>query len=243
MDNEEKAVYTYLISTNIGAVHYEPDGNITPDFSVNSKIAIEVRRLNQNLFENDKTIGLEKFAIPLADAFNKTLETFNKEYVDRTYFVSIDFQRAGDNSIKDLKHQIRTCLEEFLKSDQSLPCEIMINDDVIIGFYEATNTPGILFKPAGGSDLDGGGEVFKTYSENLKYCITEKSRKVQPHLSKYSEWWLFLVDHLSWPLFDQDEITRIEKSIVDFGCFQKICILHANGKDLLSTLSPNNNYT
>ncbi len=47
MNRDERIVEGYLNSLNLGKAVYEPDGKVPPDFLVDGRIAIEVRRLNQ----------------------------------------------------------------------------------------------------------------------------------------------------------------------------------------------------
>jgi len=44
MDSSERIVYEYLSSQGFSDVAYEPDGNVPPDFLLNGRIAVEVRR-------------------------------------------------------------------------------------------------------------------------------------------------------------------------------------------------------
>jgi hypothetical protein len=74
MDDSERLADQYLRSFGIGAVIYEPDGNMPPDFCVGGRIAVEVRRLNQNYEFSDGTKqGLEERAIPLWKKFKAHL--------------------------------------------------------------------------------------------------------------------------------------------------------------------------
>jgi len=54
---EEEIVQEYLHKISTDVVH-EPDGKIPPDFKLNQIIAIEVRRLNKNLFAGQFSKGL-----------------------------------------------------------------------------------------------------------------------------------------------------------------------------------------
>ena len=65
MDSTEKVVSAHLASRGFTDVLYHPDGDVTPDFLVNRKIAIEARRLNQNHFTESETKCLEEIATPL----------------------------------------------------------------------------------------------------------------------------------------------------------------------------------
>ena len=48
MNREEKVAREYLMHRGHREIVYEPDGNKTPDFLVARRIAVEVRRSNQN---------------------------------------------------------------------------------------------------------------------------------------------------------------------------------------------------
>jgi len=47
VNNDEKIANAYLKSLGFQKLEFEPNGNIPPDFSLNEKIGIEVRRLNK----------------------------------------------------------------------------------------------------------------------------------------------------------------------------------------------------
>lgn len=67
LDSSERLVEAYLKGLAFQDVRYEPDGNVPPDFLCDGRVAVEVRRLNQN--HDDGTgrglRGLEEAAIPL----------------------------------------------------------------------------------------------------------------------------------------------------------------------------------
>ena len=71
MDDSEKLVEEFLIDRGFSNVIYEPDGKVPPDFLVNGRIAVEVRRLNQNEEMDEGYRGLEEVAIPLKVALRK----------------------------------------------------------------------------------------------------------------------------------------------------------------------------
>jgi hypothetical protein len=48
MKPEESLVSEYLVTLGLGPVVHEPDGTKPPDFCIDKRIAVEVRRLNQN---------------------------------------------------------------------------------------------------------------------------------------------------------------------------------------------------
>ena len=65
-DASERLVQPYLESLNLGRIEHHPLGDVTPDFSIDGRIAVEVRRLNQNFVDGAGDIrGIEQvhFAI------------------------------------------------------------------------------------------------------------------------------------------------------------------------------------
>ena len=55
----------YLRHCGYEDIVYEPDGKVPPDFLVNRRIAVEVRRLNQNFKHEGRIEGLEQVSIRL----------------------------------------------------------------------------------------------------------------------------------------------------------------------------------
>src|SRR5437762_8165393 len=64
MNDSEKSVYVYLTSLGLGTVVFEPDGKVPPDFSVDGRTAVEVRRLNQNEDTAGGQVGTKKWNQP-----------------------------------------------------------------------------------------------------------------------------------------------------------------------------------
>lgn len=85
MDASEKLVESYLkgIFTD---VRYEPDGNVPPDFLADSRVAVEVRRLNQNHDDGSGKgpRGLEETAIPIWRRVRVCLESHAERAMRRS---------------------------------------------------------------------------------------------------------------------------------------------------------------
>jgi hypothetical protein len=82
------------------------------------------------------------------------------------------------------------------------------------------------------ADTDAGGILVANYIENVRYCIKEKSQKISSYKSRYSTWWLYLVDFIGWTL-DTQEIQKLDDSINDIGNFDKVVILENQGRKIL----------
>ena len=62
-----RLVERYLQALQLGPIIYEPHRNAPPDFVVDGRIAVEVRRLNQNHVQGATYEGLEQGAPPSCD--------------------------------------------------------------------------------------------------------------------------------------------------------------------------------
>jgi hypothetical protein len=237
MNLDEARTYKYLRVKFGENVVFEPDGNIPPDFLVNSQYAIEVRRLNQNFFDNGTSQGLELLSIPISDAFNDVLKSFDSKFQGKNYWVSIDYERPLGISIRQAKKDVKNALNGFLASKIiEFPHVLLVSESVELKINPSRTIDGRVFRPALGTDGDGGGWVIQTYIENLRYCITEKSLKITNYLPKYREWLLYLVDHMGWGL-DVEATGNLVSSISDIGNFDGGFIISNNGEDLLASIS------
>ena len=215
---------------------WEPDGNVSPDFLVDSEFAVEARRLNQNFFHNEKSEGLEQLSFPIFDAFNSVLKSFNSRYQGTTYWVAIDFDRPLNMSMRHAKNDMEITLKNFLINGVSqYPQLLFVNAKIEFTVFPSQPIGGRVFRPAGGVDGDAGGWVIPTYKDNLRLCIIEKSLKVANYLPKYHVWWLYLVDHMGWGL-DISETKDLISSISDIGNFDGVFIFSNDGETLLTSI-------
>jgi hypothetical protein len=87
MNHSEKLVFEYLTARGFSNIIDEPDSNVPPDFAIDGRIAVEVRRLN----ENEKTAtghrGLEEVSKPLTALIKKTLVATGSPRYGISWFV------------------------------------------------------------------------------------------------------------------------------------------------------------
>lgn len=229
MNKEETIVENILKKKYHEQIIFEPDGNIPPDFKIGDLIAVEVRRLNQNFFQENHVEGLEELSIPMFNAFHEVLKSFGYQKSHFSYFVGIFFMRPIDLGIYELKKLIKENLQSFLNNpNQTFPYTFAVTDEVKLLIQKTPSNNKYLFRPMGGMDKDSGGFVISMYIDNIRHCIYEKSEKIKSHLHRYDEWWLFLVDRMLWDL-DTNEIEEITNNIRDIGNFDKVSIIR-NGE-------------
>lgn len=237
MNEEEKIVHKLLQKNYHEQVIFEPDGNIPPDFKVGDHIAVEVRRLNQNFFQEDQIKGLEELSFPLFNAFREVLKSFGKQKSDYSYLVGVLYSRPIGLTIHKFKKQIEKELQLFLqKPIFTFPYKIKIMNKVELIIYKKESIDKNLFRSMGGMDNDTGGWIIPMYIENIQHCISEKSEKIISYFQRYEEWCLYLVDVMMWDL-DEYDVNEITKNIQDLGNFDKVNIIR-NGEEYLTINKP-----
>ena len=65
INEDEIRASQYLKTLQHSSLQYEPLGNVTPDFVLDGKIAIEVRRLNKNYKNDEHLVRIENTEIPI----------------------------------------------------------------------------------------------------------------------------------------------------------------------------------
>lgn len=214
MDNTEKHVREHLIYCGYAHIEYEPDGNIPPDFLVDGKIAVEVRRLNQRYFSESDEKGLEEVAIPLWNGLSKLLASFGPPSRGESWYVFYRFSRPI-GTWKTLERTIRTGLQSFLADKNHSKRLVAKTHGIEIEVIARKSQPHTsMFVLAGCSDQDSGGWLLAEMEANIRYCASEKSRKILKFRPKYERWWLALVDHIGYGLDNFDrEMFRDQVSV------------------------------
>jgi hypothetical protein len=206
MDDSERLADQYLRSLSLGDVIYEPDGNVPPDFCVGGKIAVEVRRLNQNYeFSDGSSQGLEELAIPLWKRFKNYLPTLGPSLNGECWYVCLDFRRP----LEDWK-TLRPLVESQLRTFMALPVRarttVPISPNLSFDLFPSGKDHGSFYLLGASSDDDSGGFVMGEVERNLRLCIAEKERKIKPYRSKYLEWWLVLADYIDYSMDPEDRL-------------------------------------
>lgn len=211
MDPSERLAKRYLDDLGLGAVVFEPDGNVPPDFSLNNCIGVEVRRLNQNYQRTDGSIeGLEILAVPLRQRLKKFLLTLGPSVGGESWFVSVDFHRPHTRW-KQLETKIGKELLAFKQSSTRSSTVLQITQNVKLDLILADKDHNTFFLLGATSDDDSGGWVIEEVAKNLQLCIADKETKIERYRSKYSEWWLVLVDHIDYSMEPEDrDVFRTE---------------------------------
>lgn len=194
--DEETKASLYLSSLGFSPVH-EPDGNVTPDFLVDGRIAIEVRRLNYNVInESGHAIGIESDQFALLSCMRGLLPTLGPPTKDNSWFVHYRFSRP----LGPLK-QLRTAIKSALVAFRDQPVdnrEFCIQNCLTLKLFPSTKVFRDHFVLGGYSDHNTGGWLALELEKNIRICLQEKSEKIAKARAKYPEWWLILIDFISY---------------------------------------------
>lgn len=228
MKLEERIACKYLEQLNLGSPVFEPDGNVSPDFTLH-QTAIEVRRLNRSFLNKGKIIiSEEDIYINFLQILKDVVRDFNTLYANKSFFIAIDYI-APFKPGKSVKKQLKDKLKDFLNSHpRSMPFRLKINKNITLIIFESQPIEGCVFKFIGSMNYSLSA-ISELYSENLKICIAEKSLKIKNYRHKYPDWCLLLVDIMEWDL-NIDDLDKIKLSVTDLGLFESVVVIdyHAN---------------
>ena len=203
MDTSEKIAYDFLLHQGFKSIVYEPDGNVPPDFLADGRVAIEVRRLNQNESTGGTNRGLEEIAVPLRRRIDSLLKSLGSPQSSGSWFMSFDFRRPVEKW-RILGPALRKHLEAFRDRQPHEYTKIQVSKNFQLELFRATTLHPTFFLLAGWIDYDSGGWVLAEMERNLEICLEEKTRKVSRVRHKYPEWWLVLLDYIDYGLDDFD---------------------------------------
>ncbi len=196
MKSDERIVEGYLNALGMGEVVHEPDGKVPPDFLVDGRIAVEVRRLNQHYEAGGKLRGLEQDSISLRQSLENLLSEFAASNVSSSWFVCFSFRRPIP-PWRTLRPLVREALSGFLTAPADHAWRIPITDSFDLTILRSTDVHEKCFIFGAHTDMDAGGWIVSEIIRNASAFIASKSVKVTPYLSKYPLWWLVLVDHIA----------------------------------------------
>lgn len=203
MDASEAIVEKLLKHMGFESVCYEPDGNVPPDFLADGRVAVEVRRLNQNYDAGNGKRGLENTAIPLSDRVEKLASSFGPAE-DESWFLVFHFSRP----IKpwgELKPKLRAKLAAFRARPERSSGPVYADENFELDVIRASQPLEHYFCMGWCSDRQSGGFIVSEMLENIAHCSDEKLNKIASFRNKYPEWWLVLTDYIGYGLDDYNK--------------------------------------
>ncbi len=180
-------------------------GDDPPDYVVEDRHAVEVRRLNRMVEADGRNDGEEVSFYPLSAIVKDVLQKLGPPhpgehcwYVDVSYEIDVG-QPPKKWPIKK-KEKIKTKLREVLRLfDGREGVTIQVGCGISLVCWSAYETLCHRFV-LGQVEDPGAGWILADLILGIKICIEEKTRKIKDKLNELSElkdWWLILVDHIS----------------------------------------------
>jgi len=203
MNADERIAQLAFKQKGFEDVVFEPDGNIPPDFLLDGRIAVEVRRLNQCIEKNGKIRGQDEILQPFWDGMHKLLGEMGQS-VNESWFVAFTYQHPVGRWAT-YKPAIKKALLEFKDCTDRKNSVVFETENFAVDVFKATAVHPDFFIPGCIQDLDCGGAIVAEVIRNAEICSTEKLEKIAKHRLKYPEWWLLLVNQFGFKLDDLDK--------------------------------------
>ncbi|MGY5351118.1 hypothetical protein ACXGQW_00855 [Wenyingzhuangia sp. IMCC45533] len=223
MKQEEKIAKNYFNSIGFEKIIFEPKGQRTPDFELNNKIAVEVRRLN--IFKNE--IPLEKIQFNIIPKIRKQIENFGNINYNKSAFVGITYSRPLNYNIK-IKKKISSILE-YHSSRMNESHSYEINNNLKLDIFPSEHKLKSKYFIGASNDLDNWVFVLSEIIKSLKQIIPEKYEKILTFKSEYNNWWLALIDNIGYGIVE-NELVELSKKINFDLMFDRILIISPCGK-------------
>lgn len=192
---DERIAGEFLESLQLGGVEHEPDGNVTPDFLLDGRIAVEVRRLNQNYeLPNGGKEGFEGIMVGAWRRMQTIVKELGPSRDGESWNVFMQLRRPLD--WKSLEAEVVKRLTAFMQAETREEVTLQFGENFELDLMRASKDRGGFFYLMGHSNADAGGAVMALVERNLRLCVEEKARKVAPFRRKYGEWWLVLINRV-----------------------------------------------
>jgi hypothetical protein len=203
MDASEAIVEKLLKHMGFQSVVYEPDGNVPPDFLADGRVAVEVRRLNQNHNSGNGKRGLEETAIPLWQNIENLAHSLGPA-TSESWFLFYRFSRPV-KPWKELGPKLRTALVAFMAQPVRNSGRVYTDRNFELDVIRTSQPLEHYFRMGGNSDDQSGGFIVAEMLDNIAHCASEKLQKIANFRDKYPEWWLVFTDHIGLGLDDYDK--------------------------------------
>ena len=103
---------------------------------------------------------------------------------------------------------------------------MLIGRDFRIRFARARQPHEHVFLLGTWTDGDSGGFVVSDLQRNITICIADKNRKIAGVRTKYSDWWLALVDRIGYGILDESDQEQLRQLIQIEHQWDKIVLIN-----------------
>lgn len=236
---EELRAKTWLENQGYTDIHdLSKERKDPPDFVVENRIAVEVRRLTDANATKGKGSGIDK---PLEDIISKILEEAGEPPGGHNVYVSSGLLDDELPPPRVTKRQVKQAVDEYTKIlseafSQSGGNPVRNWTRLEYGKFShrfcplPTSKTGKFVLMQATTAM--GRSVVGESIDDINRCIVEKTGRIQDRIRLYPEWewWLVLVDReLLTPLkWERDEWQQIRNSLVDTEPWSRIVVIGWN---------------
>jgi hypothetical protein len=221
VNKDEKIAKSYLKNLGFQRLEFEPNGNIPPDFSLNDKIGIEVRRLNK--YFNGESLEKIEFG-EIRKIENFILKFKSNKTFEKTHSVSIYYSRPL--KFKQIEKKIENSLNHYTENLNE-NFEYNITENFTMSIVEYSERFESDFEVMIWVDHNKGGVVINDLKSNITLALKEKEEKIAEYFTEFEEWWLILINHIS-PNIRNQELEVLKQEVPKSNLFKKIIILDLN---------------
>jgi len=132
---------------------------------------------------------LDQSSVPLTEGLEGLLASYGA--ADVTRFIDARFRRPLPKWAR-VKKGARRFLDEAQAGLLTEGASRAIAPNVELEYVCLAPGDGRAFELNDVDDPDWGGWLLDEFERNLRICVAEKLAKIEPHRSRYPEWWLIL---------------------------------------------------
>jgi len=224
-NKDEIRAKKYLQTLNFTHIEYEPLGNVTPDFLLDKKVAVEVRRINSNHIDGNNLLSIENIEIPLIKNIKKVIDAYIYNSHSNSAYISIEFlKNLNTQSTKNIIKKVKKLLKRhtrYITEEKTYKISGLLQ----ITFTPTNKKSNIYIYSGCDGDLMW---LVNRFHKNIQSVINEKDEKIEKNFSLYNEWWLILVDSILYGL-DIEDLEELKKIKFNKQKFPKVIILSPKG--------------
>lgn len=161
--------------------------------------------MNQLYVDADGQVhGLENADMALWRTMIDLVNEFETSSSTNTTYGAFYHFRRPIPATRTLAAELTAALGNFLSGDRDLAWRPTLPCGIRLTFFDWKTWKGSPFKLAGSMDAQSGGHVVANVANSIRYALLDKDSKVEGYRSKYPQWWLILVDFVSWGTDEND---------------------------------------
>jgi hypothetical protein len=227
MDDSEALACKYFehLGFSKNEIIFEPEGyKKFPDFLVPGRIAVETRSLNEQVVPSPsgpKPRGRDDIDRKVSDKFRRGLQSLGRPKGGVSWYVDIEY---GYSPVPD-ERQVRAAisqLQTFRDGPVQEPTTIRLADNFTLKLHRADQPYLYCFVMGKINSEDSGVLVNSQLERNVTICIDEKTKKAidsRIARTKYAEWWLVLIDRVTFGEW-------VDIQIPSHGWWDKVILLN-----------------